>query len=44
MRDFGSTVSLSKPYRLMIADPASEISGKVMPRESANLLWVSGAS
>jgi hypothetical protein len=32
------------PKRLMIADPESEISGKLMPRESANFLSVSGES
>jgi hypothetical protein len=32
------------PKRLMIADPASEISGNVMPRDSANFLSVSGGS
>ena len=44
VRDAGSAVSFSSPYRLMMADPGSEISGNVIPRESENFFSVSGAS
>jgi len=40
----GSGCSFRMPKRLMIADPVSEISGNLIPRESANFLSVAGES
>jgi hypothetical protein len=41
VRELASTVSLSRPYRRMIAEPGSEMRGKVIRLESANCFSVS---